>query len=569
MPRRKIHSDPTAFRQLEVLVKQHEASGRTKSAAFLIWFLQTIYRLDETEAQDAVCDKRDDMGIDALTINDDSEEIVLFQAKRKEKLPTTLGDSDLKSFVGALAQFKDKESIERLSEATENKELKNLLVTNKVAEKAGAGYILRAIFIANVAADASAVRYMQTAQKTGAIVELWDLQRIGPVLKQLTKEWFVDQPIKLKIIPGKCFVDGPKTNPRLVFASISARQLVRLPGIDDTRVFAQNVRLGLGRTRVNKEILASVKSKEEHAKFLTFHNGLTVVAQQLALRGSNLALNKYSVCNGCQSLLTFYDNRSAVTEDLEVLVRVVRVGEKRETAESIAYRTNNQNAISLRDLSANDATQIQIKAEFDEFFGDRVTYVIKRGEATDSNELQNEDAGRLLLALYARQPWSAHQKYKIFGDLKSQIFAYGITAPHIRLAQLISDQVFELIGSVNNERVRKYSLTRFLLIYSIGELLQVEEDGGKLLQNPKPFLGLKGVKNSAAVEQKVLRKIKELTNFAITELNYFVEEKGGDAYDYKSEFKSEKQVGSIRKEVMKAYDKDKFTKRITPFTLPK
>jgi hypothetical protein len=569
MPKRRIHSDPAAFRELETLVKQHEASGRTKSAAFLIWFLQTIYRLDETDAQDAVCDKREDMGIDAVTVNDDSEEIVLFQAKRKEKLPTTLGDSDLKSFVGALTQFKDKESIEKLIEATDNTELKNLLSTNEVAEKIGRGYVLRAIFIANVAADASAVRYMQTAQKTGAIVELWDLQRIGSVLKQLSKDWFVDQRIKLKIVPGKCFVDGPKGNPHLVFASISARQLVKLPGIDDTRVFAQNVRLGLGRTRVNKEILASVKSKEEHPKFLTFHNGLTMVAQQLKLRGSTLTLNKYSVCNGCRSLLTFYDNRRVVSEELEVLVRIVRVSEKRETAESIAYRTNNQNAISLRDLSANDATQIQIKAEFDEFFGDRVTYVIKRGEATDKSELQNEDAGQLLLASYTRQPWSAHQKYKIFGDLKSQIFSYGITACHIRLAQLIADQVFELIGSVNNERVRKYSLTKFILIYLIGELLRVEADGEKLLQNPEPFLELDGVKNSAAVEQKVLRKIKELTNFAITELNYFVEEKGGDAYDYKSEFKSEKQVASIRKEVMKAYDKDKFRKRITPFALPK
>jgi hypothetical protein len=459
--------------------------------------------------------------------------------------------------------------LKKLIDATENTELKNLLVANKVAEKVERGYVLRAIFVANIAADASAIRYVRTAQNSGAILELWDLQRIGPVLKQLKKEWFVDQPIKVKIVPGKCFVDGPKANPRLVFASISARQLVKLPGIDDTRVFAQNVRLGLGRTRVNKEILASVKSKEEHAKFLTFHNGLTMVTQKLALRGNTLSLNKYSVCNGCQSLLTFYDNRKAITEELEVLVRIVRVGEKRETAESIAYRTNNQNAISLRDLSANDNTQIQIKAEFDQLFGKRVTYVIKRGEASDRKELQNEDAGQLLLALYTRQPWTAHQKYKIFGDLKSQIFSYAITASHIRLAQIIAAQVSELIGRVTNERVRKYSLTKFILIYLIGELLRVEADGQKLLENPRPFLELDGVRNSAAREQELLEKIKALTNLAITELNYFVEEKGGDAYDYKSEFKSEKQVGSIRKEVMKAYDKDKFTQRITAFTLPK
>ena len=132
MPKRRIYSDPTAFRQLEALVKPFEASGRTKSAAFLIWFLQIIYRLDETEAQDAVCDKRDDMGVDAVRVNDDSEEVVLFQAKRKETIPSTLGDSDLKSFVGALTQFRTRESIEKLIAATENAELKKLLVDNKV-----------------------------------------------------------------------------------------------------------------------------------------------------------------------------------------------------------------------------------------------------------------------------------------------------------------------------------------------------------------------------------------------------------------------------------------------------
>src|SRR5205085_9233678 len=99
----------------------------------------------------------------------------------------------------------------------------------------------------------------------------------------------------------------------------------------------------------------------------------------------------------------------------------------------------------LRDLSANDNTQIQLKAEFDQLFGDRVKYVIKRGEGTGKNELQNEYAGQLLLALYARQPWSAHQKYKIFGDLKPQIFAYGINAANIRLAHLIAIQIASLL----------------------------------------------------------------------------------------------------------------------------
>jgi len=226
-------------------------------------------------------------------------------------------------------------------------------------------------------------------------------------------------------------------------------------------------------------------SNEEHPKFLTFHNGLTMVAQELSIRGGTIHLNKYSVCNGCQSLLTFYDNRKLLTPEMEVLVRIVRVGDQRETAESIAYRTNNQNAISLRGLSANDNTQIQIKAEFDQLFGDRVTYVIKRGEGTGKNEIQNEYAGQLLLALYARQPWSAHQKYKIFGDLKPQIFPYGINAPNIRLAQLIAFEVANLSASIANERIRKYGLTTYLLVFLVGELLRSESNGQQLLENPR------------------------------------------------------------------------------------
>ena len=85
-----IRSDRKAFRKLEDKVKPHEITGRTPSAAFLIWFLQTIYRLDEDEAIDGVCDNSLDAGVDALYTDDSHQELVLFQAKRKAKLPGTL-----------------------------------------------------------------------------------------------------------------------------------------------------------------------------------------------------------------------------------------------------------------------------------------------------------------------------------------------------------------------------------------------------------------------------------------------------------------------------------------------
>ena len=130
------------------------------------------------------------------------------------------------------------------------------------------------------------------------------------------------------------------------------------------------------------DILESVNAKAEHRDFLTFHNGLTIVAKEVKVYGNKLYLSRYSVCNGCQSLLTFYENRALLTDDLEVLVRVVRVSEDLKISERIAYRTNNQNSISLRDLRSNDSTQIQLKAEFDKLYGKFATYGIKSGDTT-------------------------------------------------------------------------------------------------------------------------------------------------------------------------------------------
>ncbi len=91
-------------------------------------------------------------------------------------------------------------------------------------------------------------------------------------------------------------------------------------------------------------------------------------------------------------------------------MRIVRVNGDRSLSESIAYRTNNQNPISLRDLRSNDDTQVQLKAEFDALFSPDTTYMIKRGEIGAGNELSNEYAGQSMLALYVGEPWNAHQK---------------------------------------------------------------------------------------------------------------------------------------------------------------
>jgi len=568
MSTKAIKSDPTIFAELEDRVKSFDAAGRPRTIALLLWFLETIYRLDQVEAEDAVCDSPGDAGFDAMACNDLRREIVVFQSKRREKLPATLGDVDLKTFVGALAQLGSSAGVKKLAATTSNADLKQLLLELDVAAKVDAGYKVRAIFVTNVAANRDATVYLSHAEANGHNVDLWDLERLRPVLDQLRRDWFVPDDVRLEVDPNRLFHVGvSRTRPDLLYAAIRARQLVHLPGIDDSRVFAQNVRLGLGSTRVNDDILESVKNKKEHRDFLTFHNGLTIVSKHIALRGKSLRLRDFSVCNGCQSLLTFYNNRKNLTDDLQVLVRIVRVGDDRRLPEVIAYRTNNQNAIALRDLASNDTTQVRLKAEFDKLFGRSIVYAIKRGEVSGVEELPNELAGRLLLAAYVKEPWSAHQKYRVFGDLESRIFSYHTSPAHIRLAQLLYEQIPSRLNSMENQRLARYGLTSFLVLYLLGELLRSSEDGRKLLEQPLTFVAKDGKQNP--LESRMLTQSAALIDWVVTELNYFVKGQGGDAYDYKREFKSQKAVEGIRDELLKAFVKDKYRGRATPYTAPK
>ena len=70
-------------------------TGRTESHAFLVWFLMHFMRLDDTEAQDAVCDGLDDKGIDGIYVDSNLETIFVLQCKLVQNEQRTLGDTQL------------------------------------------------------------------------------------------------------------------------------------------------------------------------------------------------------------------------------------------------------------------------------------------------------------------------------------------------------------------------------------------------------------------------------------------------------------------------------------------
>jgi hypothetical protein len=115
------------YTDLVLIIQPYKIPGREEASAFLNWFLVNIYRLDILEVQNIVCDGRGDKGIDGIYVNENEECIDIFQAKTVQNSSKTLGDTQLKEFVGSLKQLETAEGVDSTISTTSNIQLKNLL----------------------------------------------------------------------------------------------------------------------------------------------------------------------------------------------------------------------------------------------------------------------------------------------------------------------------------------------------------------------------------------------------------------------------------------------------------
>ena len=283
----------------------------------------------------------------------------------------------------------------------------------------------------------------------------------------------------------------------MVIAPISAQELVKIEGIENGELFAWNVRQWLGRrTGVNKDIEKSIKDQTEHMYFPAFHNGLTVLCEQLDVDGSRLKIAGYAVVNGCQSLTGFYENRNHLTNELRILTKkFIEIRPNSDLALKITDHTNNQNGTTHRDLQSNTLIQTRLQTEVHQEYKEDRFYRIKRGEnpAWPSDKvIENELAGLILLAFDLKDPSSSHQKYKLFDEFHADIFGRPeVNADRIVILHDLYESVANTMNTMTNRLFGSYKSTRFFLVYLVREALEGDNKGKRFCQNPSEFRNMR------------------------------------------------------------------------------
>lgn len=540
------------------LISSHLAKGTTESKAFLAWFLETYYRLESDQAHDAVCDGPDDKGVDGIYVDDNLEQIEIFQSKLFQSPAKTIGDVLLKEFSGTLAQFDDPVTVEAIASTTANVELRNLIGAEAIPEKLRRGYLPRGIFVVNAKPDPAALAFL-AAQPSIRLYALQDLadSYVPPVPLPPTSS-----PVSFRIdrMSRAVYKIGAA---RVVIAPLAAKDLVSMAGIPSGALFAWNVRQSLGRTKVNKDIATSIQDPNEHADFLMFHNGLTILCQDMKLSKNKITIDRYSVVNGCQSLTTLYEHRDDLSDDLRILTRLIQLDPNSPLAAKITHHSNNQNAINARDLQSNSALQRRLQKEFAAAYPAHVFYRIKRGEATNLPiVVDNEDAARILLAFDLKEPWACHQTYRLFDEFHAPIFARPEVNPRrIRAVTLLFDAVLAQLPNLKHELMRGYRLTRYFLVYLLRQALETDPVGIDFCRDPSPFLA------EANGEQRIALAVQRVLADLVIDLNAELaqREATGNPIDYKRELKSPTAVKAIERSVIPPYQMAVARSRATSF----
>jgi hypothetical protein len=223
---------------------RHIVKGGTESRAFLAWFLENYYRLEETEIYDSVCDGPNDKGIDGIYVNDQLRQIDVFQTTISKTDECTYGDAKLKQFTGSISQLSNAQSAGSVF-AVSNPELQAIAKRLEIAARIAENYEIRGVFVTNAIPDKSATTYIAT-QKNLIIydgVRLLAEFVIPDKTDPISDEFSFD-------ISGQPALPLPiGSNLKMTVAPILATELVSMSGIANGELFAWNVRQYLGKKR--------------------------------------------------------------------------------------------------------------------------------------------------------------------------------------------------------------------------------------------------------------------------------------------------------------------------------
>lgn len=521
--------------------------NNTESIQLLLWALVNCFDLDENFAETIVCDGENDKGIDAIYVDDNEDTIYIFQSKYRTINNAGMGDSKLREFMGVKEWFKDRKAIQKLISSNINIELKGLLEFYKIDDLIE-DYTIQYHYVSNTFRNDDTDEYVKTIND----LYIWDIPKLSLSFHLIRDDELVSDVKSINGIKRVIQTSFDSDNEiKSIFFILQAEELLKLKGIEDLTLFSKNVRYGLGNSRVNKEIRKTINTPEENINFLLFHNGISIVCEKFEYENEIVTIENYSVVNGAQSILSFYQEKYNLNSDIQIMIKLTQVKSNNDLIKLISKYNNNQNSISMKDLRSRDKIQKRIQREFEDInnkYRTKYIYISRRGTPISDEYIQidNGYAAQLISTCYLNKPYNTHLKASFFDSRYKEVFNRNIDASKILRYHDFHVALLNVKENIKNKSIADYGLVQYFLVSIISEIYKDNESTMKDFNDNEYYF----VEREKWIElsEKLYEIVMKIFNHEIKQLQ------SSEDFVFKNYFKNDKSVSDLSEKIIQGFD---------------
>ena len=493
-------------KQIEQIRNENEYN--TDSMAFAHWYLEKYFKLSSQQIAEAIIDGEDDLGIDAVIINEENHSLIIMQFKFPSKSSTInneIGQGDIlktlngfetlignnKDYMGENTKFKDYKI-----------QLQNMFINSfKICF---VSYNKGIIAAANKHIVES--RAEEFRNDTGSDLELLyhDRDAIANIYERLNRMNIIKIALKYKQMQSAYNVESRKIDSYVGF--VNGEDLVESTKAYMASIFDENIRLYEYGSGVNTGINRTATSTDQADMFYFYNNGIVFICDKAknSPASNEIILDGVSVVNGCQSLNVLHNafQRGKLSSKVCVLVRIIEIAD---------YFIANHTIV--RDLQK----QLQERGYYLERQINEVEYLREKGVSiVPQNIIQLENAIQYYVGYWINSYASLAKRGKgaLFDKNKIDDLLANVTGERVIIAMQTYQSISEVLTMYRKLR-RNSSKEEFAEYMGLDREVVLRHIDEFRYMNTGDIILLNAVANLNAAYQKLEVKRKDLKDLII------------------------------------------------------
>ena len=474
-------ADPTTLINLFKGQLEHESEEiartydlRKRGDLLTWWYFLRLLNLSDTDIAQIVCDGGNDLGIDAVRIDEDSY-VHFYQFKNPQSVDSSFPEGDIDKVIGGLSLI-----LAGVYQKVANPELNGRI--QEIYQSVRNGYRLHIVTSGTGISEVAITKiesFISTLGGPGDDFFRWQLEDLpflhnafylknlptvqDPIIFDLQKA-----PYQIRSADNDCYL-----------FHLTGDILAGLYKIHGEQLLQQNIRTYEGDKGTNKSIMKTCTG-DDSANFLHYNNGVTFLCESAKWDGftQKLKLEHAQVVNGGQTVRVLFKASvdGKLKPDVLISSRILTSKGNKEFGNNVAVNLNNQNKIQPSFLRSNDPRVVQLanslislgwflerrENEVSFFTEDERNKVeMKIGRSLEGHVITLKEGTQAYVSTYLRQPEMAKKNPKLMflgpqdGGYFERIFNNDLTANQFILAQKLFWQVTKFVKAFSTKKRRR------------------------------------------------------------------------------------------------------------------